>query len=131
MSLALSRKPSVPVFVAQQRRHQYSQCWRLDVTIRNASGKTALHVASDQGLADVVEVLLAQPDVAVNAIANNGLTPLHYSIRSAAIARLLLESGANVNAGIPYPSSQSNSSSYSEQEFNDVGESEKCKSCAG
>ncbi|KAM0665111.1 hypothetical protein ACQRIU_005372 [Beauveria bassiana] len=48
-----------------------------NVNSRSMDGKTALHEAAYQGHADVVEFLLARPDVEVNTFDSYGRTPLH------------------------------------------------------
>jgi len=84
------------------------------ISTRDSSGKTALHFATrcgstscgesgcDRGTeqTDVLTLLLNVPAVEVNAIAGNGLTPLHRAVfdKSCSAACALISKGANVNA---------------------------------
>ena len=67
--------------------------------VEGQSGKTALHVATQEGHEDVVELLL-NCGAAVNRTDRLGNTALHISARTpyVTIAVLLIDRGANINA---------------------------------
>ena len=64
------------------------------------SGLTALHIAAGAGASDVVEKLLARPEVNKNAAMVDGVTPLMIasSLGRKHIVQQLLNAGANPNA---------------------------------
>ncbi|KAM3484182.1 hypothetical protein MY8738_002450 [Beauveria namnaoensis] len=71
-----------------------------DVNSRSMDGKTALHEAAYQGHADVVEFLLARPDVEVNTFDSYGRTPLHEAAqqgREKILKSLLARPDVDVN----------------------------------
>ncbi|KAF1732380.1 Vegetative incompatibility protein HET-E-1 [Beauveria bassiana] len=67
-----------------------------DVNSRSMDGMTALHEAVFRGHSDVIEFLVARPDVHVNTFDDFGNTPLHdcYWIEHEEPARKLLSGGA-------------------------------------
>jgi len=90
-----------PEIVGAVRAGDYSRWHALlghgaDLSARDASGNTALHVAAYLGNVEAVEALLekgAKPDLQNDA----GATPLLYGAGSDEIVRALLEHGANPN----------------------------------
>jgi hypothetical protein len=68
-----------------------------DVNSRGTYRETALANACYRGNSKVVGLLLEQPDIDLNAADGSGDTPLMEAVRAghAAIARLLIEKGAN------------------------------------
>jgi len=54
---------------------------RLNVDARNASGRTALHIAAQKGKADLIPLLIGGR-ASVNAHDRNGWTPLHHAVFS-------------------------------------------------
>ena len=71
-----------------------------DVNIKDALGRTPLHVAAEKGFAEIV-LFLVENGAAVNVADTNGNTPLIFIIhktRNLEITRRLLEKGAAVNA---------------------------------
>ncbi len=76
--------------------------WYLDLGVRvNAAGDngyTALHIAADEGHANVAEFLLAN-GADVNATSKNGYTPLHLAVLEGHrdVVEVLLAHGADVN----------------------------------
>lgn len=69
--------------------------------VPNHQGQSPLHIASEQGHAALVELLLERcPGLEVDAAEHNGMTPLHFACQHghAAVARLLLARGAYVEA---------------------------------
>ncbi len=70
----------------------------IDVNHRNRSGQSALHVASDLGLYDVVEALI-KAGATINSRDNSGNSPIIYASVSpnAKVVDLLNKNGANVN----------------------------------
>jgi len=85
-----STKPSRPVPPARAP---------LDVTTRDAEGRTPLHVAAFHGYIDTVRQLLLQ-HAEVNARDDQQRTPGHWSAFKGhlAIVKALVECGADVNA---------------------------------
>ena len=67
-----------------------------DVDVRNADGKTALQLAQDDDIAD----LLIEYDSDVNVCDENGDSLLHHAVRSGKMykIKLLIAFGADVNA---------------------------------
>ena len=72
----------------------------IDVNLKDALGRTPLHIAAKKGYADVV-MFLVESGAEVNITDTGGNTPLILIIHKTgnlAVARRLLESGAVVNA---------------------------------
>lgn len=61
---------------------------------------TLLHTAAYHNLKNIVNALLAIKDIDINAVDQDGETPLHWTVGSdnADIVKALLKNGANVNA---------------------------------
>ncbi|KAF2882565.1 hypothetical protein ILUMI_23582 [Ignelater luminosus] len=55
------------------------QSCKIDVNIRDASGKTPLHWATIKGHAFAIQILCSQ-DIDINSVDNYGMTALHYAI---------------------------------------------------
>ncbi|KAB2105292.1 hypothetical protein AG0111_0g7058 [Alternaria gaisen] len=79
----------------------------LDVNIKDTSGfdnpnkQTPLHLATDRGLKEMVELLLLHPDIDVNPRDENGETPLHTAARKdrmEILVLLLAHPGIDVNS---------------------------------
>uniref|UniRef100_A0A2K6JR09 Uncharacterized protein n=1 Tax=Rhinopithecus bieti TaxID=61621 RepID=A0A2K6JR09_RHIBE len=66
--------------------------WALPVNNKDDAGWSPLHIAASAGRDEIVKALLGK-GAQVNAVNQNGCTPLHY-----AIAVMLLEGGANPDA---------------------------------
>jgi len=81
-----------------------------DVNVQDSYGLTALHYTVTSGREDIIRLLLGKKGIAIDARDNSGRTAFHYAARAgfganyaykefpAAIAQLLLDSGADVNA---------------------------------
>ena len=68
---------------------------REDVNLRDFSGRTPLHLATSAGNGDAASVLI-QYGADVNAVTNEGNTPLHCA-RNSTIYQLLKDKGADCN----------------------------------
>lgn len=68
-----------------------------DINAHGVWGRTALHFAAERGDAKMVEFLLKHK-ADVNALDENGFTPIVQAIRSADVIKLLLAYGADINA---------------------------------
>jgi ankyrin repeat protein len=66
---------------------------------KDANGFTALHYAAMHGRIECVKILLEQPTVLIDALADNGITPLFLAAHAGhvAIVNLLVLKGANLN----------------------------------
>lgn len=70
----------------------------IDLDVRNASGKTVLHILTASGKRSIVKKLL-EHGACTNIKSNDGRTPLHWAAIHGDIetAKLLLAHGANIN----------------------------------
>jgi ankyrin repeat protein len=78
---------------------------RANVNAADSTGRTALHYACALGRIELVEALLAAPDIEVNVIDFSGATPLSLATSSASadsqLVQLLLDHGATPKQGAP------------------------------
>lgn len=96
--------PSVPLLVAVETRnaaeldrHLY---WKSDLTVKDADGRNAVHIAAMVNGADAIRKL-ADARADVNSRDNNNYTPLHAAVEGGSgfrdAVRQLLASGADPN----------------------------------
>lgn len=80
----------------------------VNVNHRFADGKTALHIAAEQGRADIVEYLILK-GAHISPTDNNHFKPLHYAAANGYIdvVQLLIHSGENIDVATEDPSGQS------------------------
>jgi len=67
--------------------------------VRNSQGRQAMHLASAQGLDEILTLLISEFAVKVNSVDNNGCTPLAYAVKEGRrdTVALLLKHRANPN----------------------------------
>jgi len=81
--------------VATTKRHIEAGA---DVNLRDDLDHTALHYAARQGQSEAAELLITN-GADVQAINEYGYAPLHLAINHVEVMRVLLDHGANLNAG--------------------------------
>jgi ankyrin repeat protein len=73
----------------------------VDVNATGPQGTTAMHIASENGHAEILAALI-EAGAKVDVLDAQRMRPLHLAA-NAEIARLLIANGANVNLGLPSP----------------------------